>query len=102
MKVKRDSSGFIESVKLEREDTISLDITLAFIIAEGVKQFRNRTCSHPHNMTKKSWDKELSKIQEAFELIAQEKHIFPPDDENIKKIEKGLKLFHKYYFNLWS
>lgn len=78
----------------------SLDITIAKFILPRLIEFKEKTIGTPTMIkTAEQWLKILSKMIVAFELISKENHI--SNDEENKKIQKGLDLFRKYYFSLW-
>ena len=80
----------------------NLDYTVANFIYPRLKAF-SKGQSHPGNMTSEEWNKILNNMIYTFEKLADEKYDldFAPDDE-VKKINKGLKLFAKYYKFLWN
>ncbi|MFA5395302.1 MAG: hypothetical protein WC346_04710 [Methanogenium sp.] len=45
------------------------------------------------------WDIALSKMVDAFDLLCKDRFY---NDEEYKTIDKGLKLFSKWYMDLWT
>lgn len=116
------------SVKIHRWDTYSMDSTLTCIIIPMLKQIRKELNSAPlcnyedadvdlrptkEDITRmaaepgwtdenffKRWENILDKMIEAFE-IHQEDVLYPKDAKK-EKLENGLRLFGKYYMNLWT
>ncbi len=103
----------IAYVKIDREDTWSMDNTLASIILPMLKQLKETTHGFPSDLTEKEWDKILDQMIYSFEQKCKDDWMEPyygyPDwkfqkivvDEQ-KKISKGFELFGKYYENLWD
>ena len=77
----------------------SLDHVISNFILPRLKKFKEVTVSTPFNMTGKEWDKKLDKMIYAFEWAAKGGWDIP--EEEWGKVRKGLKLFAKYYFDLW-
>jgi hypothetical protein len=84
-------------VKIDNWDLWSLDHTLALVILPSLKLYREKAGGHPCNLTLKKWHAILDKMITAFELIVCDDVI---EDET--PIKDGLKLFAKYYRNLWD
>jgi len=56
-----------------------------------------------HARSLKQWHKVLDTMVEAFEIHRKDFWEFRPDKEKkMEKMKSGLKLFAKYYCNLWS
>jgi hypothetical protein len=117
------------SVRIDSWDTFSMDAVLTPIILPMLKQIRTELNGAPlcdyedadldlrpskediarmesepgwtdDNLFKR-WDNILDKMIEAFE-IHHEDDILYPDDPKKAKLENGLRLFGKYYMNLWT
>jgi len=84
-------------------DTWSLDLTIAEFILPRLKRFREVTCGYPGDLSEEKWDKILSQMIEAFEIVVIEQGppIEPSTSEKSKKVRRGLDLFRDYYFGLW-
>ena len=86
--------------KIKMSEIYDLYGTIAEFVLPRLKLFKEKTISYPLNMTEKEWDKKLQKMIDAFDLIVKEDmKIY--NEKEIKKIEKGLKLFAKYFRDLW-
>lgn len=83
----------------------SLDCTIAEFIAPRLKAFKEVSADngdHPGRLTQKEWQDILSQMIEGFEIYPD--HFNWPNDkqeENWKKVDKAMSLFHKYFFHLW-
>lgn len=83
----------------------SLDCTIAKFIAPRLKAFKEVSADegdHPGSLTEKEWQDILSQMIEGFEIYPD--HFNWPSDkqeENWKKVDKAMSLFHKYFFHLW-
>ena len=94
-----DEEGFIPS------EYFNLNITLAMIIYSSLRYFKDYcNYGYPGNMTKKQWDKCLDDMITAFKLLIEKENynltkIQSKNKE--KKIKYGLRLFAKYFNNLW-
>lgn len=104
----RTERGFDDS------ETWSLDHTIARFIAPRLRVLQKQAHGHPPNLTQEGWENILGEIAEGFEaVLAIEELIWEKYDFDIKKYRqaekelyrkanKGLELFKKWYFNLWS
>jgi hypothetical protein len=96
----------------------SLDYHMSYIIYHFLKKFKsNALKSIPHDLTKSQWSKIIDKMIWAHKFIVFEgdldeklakelglaKDPFTPEEykKNSKKVATGLKLFNKYYRDLW-
>jgi hypothetical protein len=105
------------------DDTWNYDAYLAKVISEGLAYLYTYKQGCPPNLYKKynkkgipqeivdgrahaEWDTILRKIILAFnlsrDLIYGNGWDIDEEDENDQKIDEGMKLFIKYYFNLWN
>jgi hypothetical protein len=117
------------SVKIDRWDTYSMDSTLTHIILPMLKQIRTELngaplCDyrdadanlHPSDDDLarmelepgwtddnyfKRWGNIIDKMIEAFEIHKDDSDMYPNGDKK-EKLENGLRLFGKYYMNLWT
>ena len=95
---KPDEDGFVNA------ETFNLDATLSMIIYSYLCYFRdNCLVGHPGSMTFEKWKEIIDKMIEAFRLqIDLDENIDSIDSKNKqKKINYGMRLFIKYYNNLW-
>jgi hypothetical protein len=88
-------------IEIEKFDTWNLDHTLALIILPCLQQFRKQDIGFPGELTMKKWNNILDRMIEAFDIIANEDGNYGVES-NVNKIERGLKLFAKYYMHLWD
>lgn len=79
----------------------SLDSSIAKFLAPRLRLYAQKTASRPPNLTHKKWKKIVKKMAIGFELHCRQ---FDGDlsQSEYKKITKALKLFQKYFFDLWS
>lgn len=92
-------------------DTWNLDMTFAEYALPRIKRYKEIKIGYPARLKNMNeWDKILDQIIEMFEMILNEdKYIDYTNSKNVqkdikayeKKIDKGLKLFSKYFTNLW-
>lgn len=82
----------------------NLDITIAKFILPRLKNFQKITIGYPSKLkNEKKWNKILNKMIISFELILNDdENVKKYKIENRKKIQKGLKLFAKYFTELWD
>lgn len=78
----------------------SLDITISKFIYPRLVRFRETLYGHPCNLSQKKWEEILDKMIEAFGYMSQNETIF--DEDKLKIINDGLKLFRKYFRHLWN
>ena len=92
------------------EDTWSLDYTTAKYILPRLKRFKELTNSVPSSIYQEDirienqieeWKKIIDKMILAFELVIKNGDGDILTDEEYNQIDEGLKLFAKYYLNLW-
>ena len=98
---KPDEDGFVNA------EFWNLDSTLAMYIYSHLCYFRdNCNVGHPGNMSEEKWNKILDDMITAFRLLVEEDKI--TDYKSVqsknreKKINYGLRLFAKYFYNLWD
>lgn len=105
----KEDERYIEYKKYKEENGISPDQTwslfnnICIFMIPRLKEFKKRTICYPVGVTFQEWQKILDKMIEAFELsnsdllsLNQKKR-----KKLQKKIEEGLDLFRKYFFDLW-
>jgi hypothetical protein len=109
-------------------DTWSLDNHIAGVLADAIQHLRIHTHGYPNGLSEKKWDAILVDITAGFDAVqimdemepeytedqTQEglfggpKRIYDWDKynglkaEHKKVFDKGMKLFHKYFFDLWD
>jgi len=89
-------------------DCWSIDWHISKIIAPMLKQLRDNKRSLPSNLTEQEWDTILNNIIAGFEASQRIQNIDyeSGDTEGMQRdmitFEKGMKLFHTFYFNLWD
>ena len=84
------------------DETWCLDHTLAKHIVPRLKRFKELNNGHPGELTEKKWDKILDEMIWTFEFLEDEDKRYGDESaEDWKRIDKGLKLFGKYYYHLW-
>lgn len=93
-------------IHIHNFDVWNMDNTLAHIIVPMLKKFKEQSKSHPANISEKKWNDILDQMIWSFEQIiegldADVVHDLSPA-EYTKRIDDGLKLFAKYYRELWS
>jgi len=123
--------GRIKAVSIDPWDTYSLDQTLALVILPALKAFREHTGGVPScvcyekgkeisfTKAKAKWLAILDDMIFAFKCAASDNEYSEPffseknkvlkngfDSQGLKRcekrIDKGLKLFAKYYSSLWT
>lgn len=77
----------------------NLDNTLAKFIYPRLVRFRYITGNRPSSLSEEEWDTILSKMIYSFGTLQGERVYF--NEEEKEKINEGLELFSKYYFDLW-
>lgn len=95
--------NMFEKQRLERgfddSELWNLNTTISGFIIPRLKTFREQHCSTPENITDEEWNEILDEIIVAFELIHDDLEY---DKASESKINNGLKLFAKYFRNLWD
>ena len=99
-KEQRMTRGFDDS------ETWNFDITIAKFIVPRLKRFKECKNGYPARLTEKKWDKILDEMIEGFELhCTKDDWDFDPDlnarNEKLAKVNKALKNFSKYFYDLW-
>jgi len=79
----------------------SLNDTIAKFIIPRLKRFKKINCCYPYNIAEDKWNKQLSKIIMALELIIRDNGSWNFTKEETKNVDKGMNLFRKVFFNLW-
>ena len=99
-KEQRMTRGFDDS------ETWNLDITISKFLVPRLKAFNECNNGFPSRLTKKKWNKILEEMIEGFELyIKKDDWVFEQDlnerNEKYAKVNKALKHFSKYFYDLW-
>ncbi len=104
------------------EDTWSLDGYLSSWLPEALRELKERNIGYPAGLTDKKWKETLEKMAEGFEahrkiceIYKFNEGIYRTEDDSgyklwkkevrdplEKQFDEGMKLFVKYYFNLWD
>ena len=91
-----------EKQRLERgfddSELWCLNNTTSSFILPRLKAFKEKHFSTPENMTSDEWDNILERIIIAFEIVRKD----DPTEEEMYKMECGLKLFARYLKNMWD
>ena len=101
-----DEDGFVDA------EHFNLDTTLSLYIYSQLCYFRDypMTCATPMGMTHEQWEEIVNSMITAFKLmiVADNESWILTDKERKyhsknrnKKINHGLRMFIKYYHNLW-
>jgi hypothetical protein len=93
----RKERGFDDS------DTWSLDHTLAKWLAPRLKRYKEVNIIVGPTDKGRNWDQILDEMIATFEFLASEERWSVVDyrDKRWKQVKVGLKLFTKYFTNLW-
>lgn len=85
-------------------DTYSLDYSIAQYILPRLKHLKKGKRGHPSNMTDRQWDRELSKMIAAFNIIVNGSYygLGGRRQPEQKIIDAGLDSFRKHYHSLWD
>lgn len=112
--IEEDSYYIEDEEGFKKSEFFSLDYSLSLYIYSQLCYFREHCLyGYPNGFTEEKWKDTIDKMIEAFKLIITEDQSFQESmhlnikKRNIisknrqKKINYGLKLFVKYYRNLW-
>ncbi len=91
-KLQRLERGFDDT------ETWNLYYTIAGFVLPRLKRFKEVTMGYPAVMTENEWNECLDKMIFAFETVLKEDDDIDSCDN--EKVEEGLSLFAKHYFNL--
>lgn len=87
-------------------DVFNLDYYLAKKILGPLKVFRKELVSYPSGLSSsEEWEEILDKMIYSFEYIIKKDDLYLSVKEErieMKKADEGLKLFAKYYQDLWK
>jgi hypothetical protein len=79
-------------------ETWNLNCVIAKFLVPRLEAFKERHICHPSALTMEEWDCVLQKIIDGFKEMENYDDITNFDYD---KVRKGLKLFRKWYFDLW-
>ena len=83
----------------------NLESTIAKFIYPRIKEFAENHVGYPGHLTEEKWQEILDKITKAFRLYIDHEYLYSFKEENEKiekQINEGLRLFAKYFWNLWD
>jgi len=81
-------------------ETWSLDTTIARFVYPRIKRFRELKAGYPMGLTPERWDDILGKIEQAFGIMSIKQGWEMTINES-KAVDLGLRLFGKYFRDLW-
>jgi hypothetical protein len=81
------------------DDTELWDLYTTFFkfMAPRLRRFKKINKGYPPKLTPKKWKNIIGKIADGFQ-----EYIDKDDLGDMKKVNKALRLFHKWFFALWS
>ena len=89
-----------QTLGFDDTETWSLKTTIAKFILPRLKHFKERHFDHPCDITFEKWNEILDKMIFSFEYYANDK-LEIVSEENFEKVEEGIKLFARYFGDLW-
>lgn len=104
MKILEKIKEWIENKKFESKhgfkkiEALDFRIECAKWILPRLKYLKENTCGSPIELTQREWGNVLKKMIEGIELTTKN-NIYK--GKELKKAEKSMELFSKWYFNLW-
>ena len=117
------SSPQFPYIRIDDEDTFSLDVTLASIIVPMLRHYKNASVGFPgdflptdhrqlcfdfidadaeHEQAEKLWFAALDQMIAAFERFASDSGALLDDEAEKQVTQRGLDLFARYYSALWT
>jgi hypothetical protein len=94
------------------EDTWNVDSYISHIAIPMLTRLRDKHAGYPPKLTSKKWFKALDEMIEGFkayemlvsldDIIKDGEYNEEKSDAEMKKFKKGMRLFSKWYFNLWD
>jgi hypothetical protein len=97
-KKQREERGWDDS------ETWSLDSTIARFVLPRLKRFKELNCGYPSFLSSiEEWNEILDHIIYAMEVISDEELYYgcKLTKKDWKRVNKGFRLFGKYFQNLW-
>jgi len=87
---------------IAQRDVWEFDYYLTKIIVRGLKQLKKDSHGYPseETMTMEKWREILQKIIDCFELKMMSEYTHTKEEKRV--IDDGMRLFVKYYDNLWD
>jgi len=101
--IKRSIKHFYQRLFLGFDDseTWSLDCTIAKFIYPRLIRLKQVSCATPGNVnSNEEWNEILDDMIYAFKTISEDV-FYQSNKHQVERVDKGLDLFRKYYFNLW-
>lgn len=84
------------------EELYSLHCTIAAFVLPRIREFRRHYSSAtPLGLTEEKWNGILGKIETAMDLTVQDGNGRALTPKEWKKVQKGIKLFGKWFNALW-
>lgn len=80
----------------------NLDVCIAHFLVPRLKLFKKNTQSYPASLTEDEWSGILDKMIEGFEEVAKDEGWNSYDMDSVRKADLAIKLFAKYFNNLWD
>jgi hypothetical protein len=80
-------------------ETWAMDQAFAKFILPRLQRFKEVHICYPPDLTMKKWDNIIQQMIDGFEEILRRDEKIA--DWDVKKVDKGLKLFAKWYHDLW-
>ncbi len=96
---KWSNKHFQAKYKVDIEETYNLDISIVRFCLPRLKLFKATTMSRPYDATEEEWDTILQEIIDGLEMY---ENISFPTKEEQAKIDRGLDLLRKWFYDLWS
>lgn len=90
-KEQRETRGFDDT------ETWDLQSTIADFLVPRLERFKELNCGYPPEMSMKKWENILQTMIDGFKEMQR----IDEDDFDQKKVKRGLKMFKKWYFDLW-
>lgn len=101
--INRSVRFFFQRVSRGWDDsqTWNLDTRIAEHVLPRLKLFKKLNNGHPVTLTGTEWDQILEQMIFAFEWAATDCVDRSEDTETFARVQAGMELFAKYYFDLW-
>ena len=108
--IQRGRRGFSD------RDLWELDFYIVNTIGNAISRYKKNLCGYPASLTPEKWDKILNDIKDGFKAaeIIIDRSLMTTDKDGklnfnedlykdyMKRFNKGMDLFKKYFFNLWN
>lgn len=87
----------------DESDWWSLDITISKFVLPRLKEFRDKTISHPSDTSMTEWRSILDDMIYAHEYKANQfSDEFEHENWDWSRVKRGFELFGQYYRDLWD